>query len=103
VFSLHHSNSLTGILDNGAASQSNQQHQAFNFDTQEVLTRTRELESELQRLRSAMTCRVCQTEPLGATFCPCGHTVCCFHCANTLSRCWQCDVPIDNVQRMLLA
>ena len=75
----------------------------FSFDTTSVLTRTRELEGELQRLRSAMTCRLCKQNPIGATFCPCGHTVCCFSCAQRLRTCWECDVLVHSVQRMLLA
>lgn len=74
----------------------------FNFDAAAVLTRTRELEGELQRLRTAMTCRLCKRNPIGATFCPCGHTVCCFQCAQRMSTCWECDVSITSVQRMVL-
>ena len=75
----------------------------FNFDAAAVLTRTRELEGELQRLRSAMTCRLCKQNPIGATFCPCGHTVCCYQCAQRLRTCWECDQRVASVQRMLLA
>lgn len=75
----------------------------FSFDATCVLARTRELEGELQRLRSAMTCRLCRQNPIGATFCPCGHTVCCFPCAQRLRTCWECDVVVHSVQRMLLA
>ena len=92
---------MTGILQSGADHST--EHHIFNFDTQDVLSRTRELENELQRLKSAMTCRVCRTQPLGATFCPCGHTICCYSCATRLRQCWQCDLPIDNVQKMVLA
>ena len=74
----------------------------FNFDAAAVLTRTRELEGELQRLRTAMTCRLCRQNPIGATFCPCGHTVCCYQCAQHMGNCWECDVTITSVQRMLL-
>ena len=74
----------------------------FNFDAAAVLTRTRELEGELQRLRSAMTCRLCKQNPIGATFCPCGHTVCCYQCAQRLRTCWECDERVHSVQRMLL-
>ena len=74
----------------------------FNFDAAAVLTRTRELEGELQRLRSAMTCRLCKQNPIGATFCPCGHTVCCYQCAQRLRTCWECDEQVVSVQRMLL-
>lgn len=73
-----------------------------NFDAAAVLTRTRELEGELQRLRTAMTCRLCKQNPIGATFCPCGHTVCCFQCAQRMGTCWECDVTITSVQRMVL-
>lgn len=75
----------------------------FSFDTTSVLHRTRELEGELQRLRGAMTCRLCKQNPIGATFCPCGHTVCCFSCAQRLRTCWECDMLVNSVQRMLLA
>ena len=102
-FALNPNNfTMTGILQNGGGDMSHE-HTVFNFDTTEVLSRTRELETELQRLRSAMTCRICRTQPLGATFCPCGHTVCCYSCAMRLRQCWQCDEPIENVQKMLLA
>ena len=75
----------------------------LNFDASAVLARTRELESELQRLRTAMTCRLCKANPIGATFCPCGHTVCCHSCAVRLRTCWECNQPVDGVQKMLLA
>ena len=75
----------------------------FNFDAAAVLTRTRELEGELQRLRTAMTCRLCRQNPIGATFCPCGHTVCCYQCAQRMQSCWECDELITSVQRMLLS
>lgn len=73
-----------------------------DFDANAVLTRTRELEGELQRLRTAMTCRLCKQNPIGATFCPCGHTVCCFTCAQRLRTCWECNQIVTSVQRMLL-
>ncbi len=76
--------------------------QVVDFDTGTVITRTRELEGELQRLRTAMTCRLCKQNPIGATFCPCGHTVCCFSCAQRLRTCWECDQVVNSVQRMLL-
>ncbi len=76
---------------------------AANFDAASVLSRTRELEGELQRLRSAMTCRLCKQNPIGATFCPCGHTVCCHSCALRLRTCWECDQTVHSVQKMLLA
>ncbi len=72
------------------------------FDASAVLTRTRELEGELQRLRTAMTCRLCKQNPISATFCPCGHTVCCYTCAQRLRACWECDQPVNSVQKMLL-
>ena len=74
----------------------------FDFDANAVLTRTRELEGELQRLRTAMTCRLCKQNPIGATFCPCGHTVCCHSCAQRLRTCWECNETVSSVQRMLL-
>ena len=76
--------------------------EVVDFDANAVLTRTRELEGELQRLRTAMTCRLCKQNPIGATFCPCGHTVCCFSCAQRLRTCWECDQTVNSVQRMLL-
>lgn len=75
----------------------------FNFDAAGVLARTRELEGELQRLRSAMTCRLCKMNPIGATFCPCGHTVCCYQCAKRLRSCWECNETVHSIQRMILA
>lgn len=75
----------------------------FNFNASGVLARTRELEGELQRLRTAMTCRLCKQNPIGATFCPCGHTVCCYQCAQRLRTCWECDETVHSVQRMILA
>ena len=74
----------------------------FDFDAAAVLTRTQELEGELQRLRAAMTCRLCRQNPIGATFCPCGHTVCCYQCAQRMHSCWECDETVTSVQRMLL-
>jgi len=76
--------------------------ETLDFDANAVLTRTRELEGELQRLRTAMTCRLCKQNPIGATFCPCGHTVCCFTCAMRLRTCWECDQTVNSVQKMLL-
>ena len=75
---------------------------AFDFDAAAVLSRTQELEGELQRLRAAMTCRMCKQDPIGATFCPCGHTVCCFQCAQRMHNCWECNETVTSVQRMLL-
>ncbi len=74
----------------------------FDFDAAAVLSRTQELEGELQRLRAAMTCRDCKQNPIGATFCPCGHTVCCYQCAQSMHRCWECNETVTSVQRMLL-
>ena len=92
---------ITGIL-NGQSLPSSSEG-VFNFDTNQVLARTRELESELLRLRSAMICRTCQLNPIGATFIPCGHTICCYTCAQRLKQCWECDQAITKVQKMLLA
>lgn len=75
----------------------------FDFDAAAVLSRTQELEGELQRLRVAMTCRLCKQNPIGATFCPCGHTVCCYQCAQRMHSCWECDETVSSVQRMLLS
>lgn len=74
----------------------------FDFDAAAVLNRTQELEGELQRLRAAMTCRLCKQNPIGATFCPCGHTVCCYQCAQRMNSCWECNETVTSVQRMLL-
>lgn len=74
----------------------------FDFDAADVLSRTQELEGELQRLRAAMTCRVCKQNPIGATFCPCGHTVCCYPCAQRMHSCRECDETVTSVQKMLL-
>ena len=75
---------------------------AFDFDAAAVLSRTQELEGELQRLRAAMTCRLCKQDPIGATFCPCGHTVCCYQCAQRMNSCWECNETVTSVQKMLL-
>jgi E3 ubiquitin-protein ligase MYLIP len=74
----------------------------FDFDAAAVLSRTQELEGELQRLRVAMTCRLCKQDPIGATFCPCGHTVCCYQCAQRMHSCWECNETVTSVQKMLL-
>ena len=86
---------ITGVLNNNRDG-------VFEPHDQ-VLARTKELETELSRLRSAMTCRMCRSNTIGATFCPCGHTVCCLTCAQKLKQCWECDVPIDSVQKIVLA
>lgn len=65
--------------------------------------RAQQLESELQRLRNAMTCRSCKEKPIGAIFCPCGHTICCYECAQHLHECIQCHRQVDSIQRVLLA
>ena len=98
-----HSLSLVSPIIPVPTGDSNSAAAVFNFDAAAVLTRTRELEGELQRLRSAMTCRLCKQNPIGATFCPCGHTVCCYQCAQRLRTCWECDERVHSVQRMLLA
>ena len=89
---------ISGVL-NGQLSH----ERVFNFDTQEVLARTRELESELQRLKSAMTCRMCKVNPISATFCPCGHTICCHLCAKRIHQCWECNSTIVNIQKIALS
>lgn len=91
---------INGILNGGGM---NSGVTMFNFDASSVLARTRELESELSRLRNAMTCRMCKSNPISATFCPCGHTVCCLNCASRTSSCWECHKPVNTIQRMLLA
>ncbi len=88
---------------NTASGSADEETSTVNFDTSCVLSRTRELEGELQRLRSAMTCRLCKQSPIGATFCPCGHTVCCYSCAQRLRTCWECDEVVHSVQKMILA
>lgn len=94
---------LVSPINPSSSSQGDESSSAVNFDTTSVLSRTRELEGELQRLRSAMTCRLCKQSPIGATFCPCGHTVCCYSCAKRLRTCWECDEVVLSVQKMILA
>lgn len=74
-----------------------------HLDASAVLSRTRQLEEELSKIKNLMTCRVCRENPVGATFCPCGHTVCCVACAAQYRHCLQCSSQVDNVQRVLLA
>ena len=73
------------------------------FDAAAMLSRAQQLESELQRLRNAMTCRLCKDKPIGAIFCPCGHTVCCYECAQRVRECYECHRQVDSIQRVLLA
>lgn len=73
------------------------------LDASAVLSRTQQLEEELCKLKDLMTCRVCRENPISATFCPCGHTVCCSACAVRYQHCIQCSSQVENVQRVLLA
>ena len=101
-FQTNNNFTISGILNTNHVMGSHDG--VFNFDQHDrVLARTRELESELSRLRNAMTCRMCRTNTIGATFCPCGHTVCCSTCAQKLKQCWECDVSIDSVQKIMLS
>jgi E3 ubiquitin-protein ligase MYLIP len=76
-----------------------------NFSVANVLTRARELEEELQKIKQLMTCHVCRVNPVSATFCPCGHTICCLQCAEQLQQlqCMQCSTQIQSIQRILLS
>lgn len=74
----------------------------FSVDPATIISRTRALEMELQRLKEVMMCRVCKSNPVGVTFCPCGHTLCCVNCAADRSQCLQCNEPITATQRVLL-
>ncbi|KAL5466792.1 hypothetical protein EMCRGX_G030941 [Ephydatia muelleri] len=102
---LEHSTSQeTGGAPNSAMiSLSSPTHQPSSQDAAAALSRAQQLESELQRLRNAMTCRSCKDKPIGAIFCPCGHTVCCYECAQHLRECIQCHRQVDSIQRVLLA
>ena len=73
-----------------------------SVDPAAIISRTRALEMELQRLKEAMMCRVCKSNPVGVTFCPCGHTLCCVNCATDTSHCIQCNEPVAATQRVLL-
>lgn len=73
------------------------------LDASAVLSRAQQLEEELCKIKNLMTCRVCRESPVGATFCPCGHTVCCVVCATQYQHCIQCSSKVENVQRVLLA
>ena len=79
------------------------QNQGTPIDAAAVLSRAQQLESELHRLRNAMTCRLCRDKPIGAMFSPCGHTVCCYDCAQRTRECSECHRQVDTIQRVLLA
>lgn len=74
----------------------------YSVDPAAIISRTRALEMELQRLKEVMMCRVCKSNPVGVTFCPCGHTLCCVNCSTERSHCLQCNEPISTTQRILL-
>lgn len=74
----------------------------YSVDPAAIISRTRALEMELQRLKEAMMCRVCKSNPVGVTFYPCGHTLCCIDCSMDRSQCLQCNMPITTTQRVLL-
>ena len=74
----------------------------YSVDPAAIISRTRALEVELQRLKEVMMCRVCKSSPVGVTFCPCGHTLCCVECSTGRSHCLQCNEPITATQRVLL-
>ncbi|KAL2084446.1 hypothetical protein ACEWY4_019964 [Coilia grayii] len=60
------------------------------------------LEEKLQRLREALLCALCCEEEINATFCPCGHTVCCQACAAQLQCCPVCRSEVDHIQHVYL-
>ena len=66
-------------------------------------SREQQLEEELCKIKDLMTCHVCRERPVSATFCPCGHTVCCSACALQYRHCIQCSSQVENIQRVLLA
>jgi len=74
----------------------------YTIDPATLMSRTRTLELELARLKEAMMCRVCRSNPIGVTFCPCGHTVCCVDCATDRRQCIQCNEAVSSTQRVLL-
>ena len=73
------------------------------FTVANVLSRARELEEELQKIKQLMTCHVCKVNPVSATFCPCGHTVCCLQCAAQYQECLQCSTHVRSIQRIVLS
>lgn len=52
------------------------------------------LQERLQRLQEALLCALCCEEEINASFCPCGHTVCCQGCATQLQvkACFSVDL-----------
>ena len=68
-----------------------------------ILTKAHQLEEELIKIKKVMTCRICEENPIGATFCPCGHTLCCSSCAARYQRCFECSTKVTSVQRILLS
>jgi len=79
-----------------------QPHNRYSVDPAAIISRARALEIELQRLKEVMMCRVCRNNPVGVTFCPCGHTLCCVECSTDRSRCLLCNEPVTTTQRVLL-
>ncbi|XP_062845474.1 E3 ubiquitin-protein ligase MYLIP-A [Trichomycterus rosablanca] len=63
---------------------------------------SRALQEKLQKLREAFLCMVCCEEEIDATFCPCGHTVCCQNCATQLQSCPVCRSDVERVQHIYL-
>ncbi|XP_063055496.1 E3 ubiquitin-protein ligase MYLIP-B [Engraulis encrasicolus] len=60
------------------------------------------LEEKLARLQEALLCALCCEEEISATFCPCGHTVCCQACAEQLQCCPVCRSEVDHIQHVYL-
>lgn len=75
----------------------------YSVDPAAIISRARALEVELQRLKEVIMCRVCKNNPVGVTFCPCGHTLCCVECSTDRSQCLECNEPVTSTQRVVLA
>lgn len=52
---------------------------------------TEGLVEENSRLRAQRLCRICREEDATVAFLPCGHLVCCYHCAPALVKCCVCN------------
>ncbi|XP_072572035.1 E3 ubiquitin-protein ligase MYLIP-A-like isoform X1 [Paramormyrops kingsleyae] len=63
---------------------------------------SRALLEKLERLREALLCMLCCEGDIDATFCPCGHMVCCQNCATQLQSCPVCRSEVDRVQHVYL-
>ncbi|XP_046551212.1 E3 ubiquitin-protein ligase XIAP-like [Haliotis rubra] len=73
---------------NGMRIQNGHSQSNDDVQVQSLLNENRELKE--QRL-----CKVCLENEISVIFLPCGHLVCCSHCATSLSNCPICRVKIN--------